>query len=112
MSQKEVANETNITATGSIVLRLPRADGEGAKVRLYVNATALTGTAPTVDFTLTKVLNGATKTFAPTPAWAQVTAGGGTQVVEFDDVPDDPTLNYTLGGTVTDFDYSVWAERI
>ena len=77
------------------------------QVRVTLVVTALAGTAPTMDVTITALVNGVDVTIG---TFTQAT-GATSESILIDTCPDQLKAVYTAGGTVTDFDAVIEALR-
>jgi len=79
----------------------------GEKVRVTLVVTSLTGTSPTMDVTITGLVNGVDVTLG---TFTQAT-GATSESIVIDACLEELKVVYTAGGTVTDFDAVVEALR-
>jgi hypothetical protein len=78
-------------------------DHKQADADFYLDVTALTGTAPTVDIDVTAVIGGVTHILG---SFTQAT-GVTKEKINVPNCPANVLLTYTEGGTVTDADLTV-----
>ena len=105
----EIANEVNLTGSGeaAAVDTVGARDARQSDAAFYLNVTSLTGTSPTADFDITATLDGIDYVLG---SFAQATGVTNERIV-ITDCPDVVKVEYTLGGTVTDLDYTVTCIR-
>lgn len=107
---KTLATITNATTSGAGSYAKTTPDPARfyrEKCRVTLVVTSLTGTAPTMDVTITALVNGVDVTIG---TFTQATAATSESIV-IDTCPDEIKAVYTAGGTVTDFDAVVEALR-
>lgn len=80
-------------------------DNMGAK--FYLSVSAVTGTSPTLDVTITKTLGGVDFTIG---TFQQITASG-QEVIDVSNCPDKVKAKYTIAGDTPDFTFQVWGTR-
>ena len=101
----EIADETNLTASGetTVVNTVGARNALTAGAEFYLNVTSLTGTSPTADFDIVATVDGIDYILG---SFAQAT-GATNERIAIAECPDVVKVEYTLGGTVTDLDYTV-----
>ncbi len=106
-----IATRTNITV--SEVISNVSAEGPASRpnVRLALDVTSLTGTAPTLDASIEFSAGGQNFVFNPAEAFAQLT-GAGKETIVVENCPQNFDIRLTFGGTVTDCDLQVFGERV
>jgi len=110
----EVLSRTNIVATelgAGATINLSKYRNPVPLQRFYLVATAVTGTAPTLDVAL-----GVTKDaqFCSISSWTQATAAGGQVEDETSAtvavIPSNVEFNLTIAGTAPDFTFKIYRD--
>lgn len=108
-----LTNQSAVTATGNsgtvITSRLSKGV-IGNNLVLYVDTTAVSGTTPTMNLTVSGIVNGKAYTLTPTPTFVQITATGQARYV-FTDAPRDIRINWAIGGTTPSFTFNIRCSR-
>lgn len=106
----EILNVANATASGagSNAATIGSRENKAADAAFFLNVTSLTGTAPTMDVTIKKTVDGIDYTLG---TFTQATGATSERIV-ITNCPDVVRAEYTAGGTVTDFDGTVTSIRL
>jgi len=106
-----VATIVNATASGEEVAvdTVGTRDLQTGDARFHLNVTALTGTAPTMDLDITATIDSVDYVVG---SFVQSVAGASVQSIVINQCPSVVKIEYTAGGTVTDFDATVTCSRL
>lgn len=106
-----IATRTNITANEVISNVSAEGSSTRSNVRLALDVTSLTGTAPTLDVSIEFTAGAQNFVFNPAEAFAQLT-GAGKETIVVENCPQNFDIRLAFGGTVTDCDLRVFGERV
>lgn len=104
-----VATITNVTASGeeAAVDTIGSRQSQGENARFFLSVTSLTGSSPTMDVDITATIGGVDYVLG---SFAQAT-GATTESITISLCPAVVKVEYTAGGTVSDFDAVVTCVR-